>query len=707
MSAVRTLDVAHILLVVGLLLIPGTGLLVALAPPGRVSIPAAPALALALGFAAIAIDGYALALLHVLNRTSAVVVYGLMCLAAWALGARRLGDHVRGWRRKAAAARWPLLIGAATMCAFLLVRLTYAPATNMAPTTLRYWADGVEVADAGRIPDSVLHWNVEVSPATSKAALNSFDAVVTLVMGRAPLPQLGALLLVLSVGLAFAVWGFLWAVGLRWTAPAGVLWLLGNVVAGQQELSRDLATMLAENWGRLLLFVAATLAVGAIARASTPVPEATGEETRTWSFREVRPETLLAGSLFGVSAATHLVPTAVGFALCGAYAIGRIALDRTVVRVLLPAAVGTAAALVVGGSLLLLASGDLGFKGAADAAGYDQIRGEFGLPPTWDPTTYITRGDFTQEAAEPYGAGDVVRAFETHAIYELAGKSPASTAAHAAPFLAAVLGAGVMLAVGNHELRVLSVTTLAYAAVLVAVGIGFAIHYDTFALARFGERRLMDYWGLPFVLLGAGGIEALLRRAPPGHPWRRPRPVVAAALTVAVAVVLLPQDTALRERILNRERDLEPLAWIAEHVPCEGRILADRRTLATFELFTGHAGVLEGMGPHIRPDVLLVAIRELFAARSFFLAPLDGEAYLRGRGVAAVVVTGPDRGLAGWWRVAPIGPKVERRSLSRAPFLELAFSSPRVTIFRVKDFNPNPELPHVEGQPGFRCTAAP
>ena len=50
-------------------------------------------------------------------------------------------------------------------------------------------------------------------------------------------------------------------------------------------------------------------------------------------------------------------------------------------------------------------------------------------------------------------------------------------------------------------------------------------------------------------------------------------------------------------------------------MPCDGTVLADRRTLGTFEAMTRHAGAVEGMGPYLRPMVLSTAIRTLLAAQ--------------------------------------------------------------------------------------------
>src|SRR5262249_60124968 len=97
---------------------------------------------------------------------------------------------------------------------------------------------------------------------------------------------------------------------------------------------------------------------------------------------------------------------------------------------------------------------------------------------------------------------------------------------------------------------------------------------------------------------------------------------------------------------------------IEKNVPCDGRILSDRRSLATFELLTRRAGVLEGMGPYLRPSVLVSAIRQMLAARQFFENPSAGYDYLRQNGVAAVVLTND---------TVPIGGKGDKGGPRAAP----------------------------------------
>src|SRR5262249_1051976 len=146
---------------------------------------------------------------------------------------------------------------------------------------------------------------------------------------------------------------------------------------------------------------------------------------------------------------------------------------------------------------------------------------------------------------------------------------------------------------------------------------------------------------------------ALIAKAPPlsGRTWLVP--AAASLITLVVAAVLLPKDLPPAGERARLKGALAPMAWIEKNIPCTGRILADRRTLATFETLTRHTGPIEGMGPYFRPEVLAPALQQLLAARQFFLSP-GTDAYLRDQGVAAVVTTTTAQQLGGAYKVGPI-----------------------------------------------------
>jgi hypothetical protein len=110
--------------------------------------------------------------------------------------------------------------------------------------------------------------------------------------------------------------------------------------------------------------------------------------------------------------------------------------------------------------------------------------------------------------------------------------------------------------------------------------------------------------------------------------------------------------------------------------------------------------VLEGMGPHVRPDVLTIALKELFRAGYFFQDPAAGLSYLREKGVAYVVET--YHIIGGWRRLETPDPA----AMAKVPFLKKVFGNEAGTIYQVSDFSPNPKLPKPADQPGYCKTPA-
>lgn len=710
------INAGHVIAILVLMLLPGLGLTLAMFRPGRLSVPGVLALALGLGYSAIAISSFGLALAGALRPLPAYITWASVTIGAWWMARRGVRPHTSALLVQCRSAPWPLIIGLATLSAFAVVRWTYTPVLNLAPTTLRYWADAVEVADAGRIPSLVLQWGTLLPPATSKIGLSSFYAFSTFAIGRDALPALGVASFVVSTGLGLSAWALLWTLGLRWTAGAAWLWLFANQRLGARELTQDLTAALAENWGRMLMLIALTAAVVALRPPDSRNKVVESQPANAVTARG-RPlgSAVAAGLLVGVGAGTHLVPTVMALAFAGAYALARLAVDRSVRPVLKVSVVGLVAAAVVGGLILTLPPGELGFQGASNEDSYDRIRTRYGLPDGFDPSHFIVVGDLELPPLTPYGADDVGRAL----VYRAVGADPAEPdlplGELAPPFVLAGIGLLVMLVLGNPDLRALAVATVLFAGVIVATGIGFAVRYELFVLERFAQRRLLDYWALPFVLLIAGGVHVIVQRLDgrkevasdddPGVPRWRPVSAGVLALVIAAgsAAFLLPRDLAAKDRIAKRASYERDLLWVADNVPCEGWVLADRRTLATFETMTGKAAVLEGMGPHIRPLVLERAIGELLLAREFFLDPEGNERYLRDKGVAAIVITAPFAQFGGWTKIVPTQQPRTQKALQAARFLELAYRSDSARIYLVKDFIPNEALPRVTGRPGFEC----
>ena len=676
-----------------LLAAPGLGLTFALFRPGEASIPVRLALVVPFGYAFIGLSSLALALAGALTLSFFVPVYVVGTAAAWLVAFRRGGIHgqLRTWRSEISSERWPYLLALGLFLVLASARLTHTPLQNLYDQTpLRYWADGLELADAHGIPATSLQWGQLFLPTVSKVVLNAFNGTMSLFLGRGPLAPMGGLLLVLSLSLFLAGYALARELGLRLMAPLLVVLVFANRMIGNEALTEDLAKYRAENWGRLLLLAGVMLAVRSLRARDGP-----------GSWRDA----IVAGVLFGVCAGTHLVPLVVGVAMVTAYLIARMALDRRVRQPLARAAVLGGVALVLG--LLVLASprGDIGFQGTSAPQTYRTLAVELGFEPEWDPTLYLARNQVEQAPNE-----------ESHGFYRgplydyseyarrVVGVSTSQTRYMWYLPAGAAISLAVLLLIGSRDLKALGLAALLAGLALLAGSLYFSYRFDVFVIAEFGPRRLFDYSSVPVLLLGLAAAEAALLwvgdRLPlrPGLRWRSTF-AAAALVTAVVAAVTFPSTMGARDRKEGLASALGAMEWIRENVPCEGRILADRRTLATFETLTRRAGAIEGMGPYLRPDVLSSAVRQLLSAREFFLDPENGEEYLRQQGVAAVVLTG-FHPLGGTLRVA----EVDEDAIRSSPFLRLAVTAGPVRVYEVIGFDPaEARYPDVRTRPGYLC----
>ncbi len=672
---------------------PGLGLCILMLPPRSASPAVWAAAVIPFGYAFVGLVALLLALLHHLTLTTFLVAYLAGTLAVWGFGLRRhsLRENARNWKMQILADRWQYVMGLVTIAALTVVRARFAPIINLqAQTPFRYWADGVEIADAHRIPAESLQWGHLYPPAISKIVLNTFDAAMSLVLGRGPFGPMGALLFVVSVGVIIAAWALGRELGLRWTAPLMAILLFANNSVLSRELTTDLNRYHAENWGRLLMLLALIFVVRAF-RAS--------------EWKQGRSSALLAGALFGVCAGTHLVPTVVGIAFVVGYALACLVLERKPVQLAKLAGAMAVMSVVVGAIVLLAPRGDVGFQGAGDVASYQQLAAELHQPPGWDPTRYFATGQLTQAPDQRASRRAAASVYGQYAA-RITGRLKVGLRTEI-PLAIAVAGALVLLLLwGSRDLKMAAVGAAFLWLVLLAVALAFAVRYRVYIFNQFGNRRLFDYAAIPVAILLLGVVEMLVVRVGDALPWvggPRPwvTPVAAAVLLALFFVRFLPTDLQ-RPGTRGLTQALAPLAWIEHNVPCEGRILSDRRSLATFELLTRRQGVLEGMGPYLRPAVLESAIRQMLTARQFFENPSAGLEYLRQNGVAAVVLTNDAVPIGGTgYRVGP----TPAPDLNQVPFLHEVARSDALTVYAVDGFAPSwsSVFPSVVGRPGFEC----
>jgi len=667
-------------------LVPGVGLSFLVIEPGRRSALAIVATALPFGFAVVMISGVVMASVGALSPQAGGSSWVFLSVAVWVAAVRggRLIGHVREMESEIASAPLLWIVGLCVAVGFVAIRASVPSEANLAPTPLRYWADGLEIADARGSLEGVLHWGTQVAPTVSKVGLNVVHAQVSFLVGRDPMETLGPLLLLGSVALGLAVLAFGRELGLARMSGVLAILLVASPLRDLLTFAGDLDAARAENWGRLLGVTAVLLVTRAL----------------RGSGRAAIREGSAGAVLLAAAAVTHPVAAAAAALLIGWLAIGRAVArprlgegpDRVRERPVLTALVVSAGATALWIAVLVAASGELGFQGMAGDLAYDEIARE--RVGGVDPVLYlVTDGHPERYPTFDGGPGGVF----TSLAAQLLGRGPARTADAPLVILfipTIVVGVAVALCLrcGDRERRALAIALAGFLATLMAIAVGFSVRYDTFALANFGSRRLFTYLVSGGVVLAAAGAETLLAALRP-----RVATTVATVATVVAAAILMPLAGATPPK--GARDDLAALRWVGSHVPCEGRVLADRRTLAAFEAISGRAGVLEGMGPHVRPALLDVAVREMLDAQAFFEDPAAGADYLRDHGVAAIVTTGPGRTprLGGWL------PLVEAPPVGEAPGVTAAFRAGDVTVFTVDEWTPNPILPTISGRPGFGC----
>lgn len=700
--SVPTELIPRVVLALTYVLVPGAGLCLATRIVRSGSFVTFLAASLGLGVAAVATASFSMALVGILTVPVLMAAWVILSAGLWFVAVRNgsIHEQLESWRRTTKADPWGTTITALVIVVVAAVRWTYPPIANMGATAMRYWADALEIADAGGIPSDTLQWGTTLRPATSKSVLNAFNAGISFLLGGDPLPSMGILLFIVSVSLVIVLTAVLAELGLQRLAPIGALLLLANQVTGS-ELTADLTRNLAENWGRLLALTGVLLAVLVLHDCAEAVPDAIRRRSQ-----ERRGAVVIAGWVLGIAAGTHLVAASVGGLFVAAYVVGTLLLREGRIEALTRTAGMASVALVSATLCLVLPAGDLGFQGAVGDAKYRALREGLGLPPTFDPTRFIVTGEVeTPTEDETVHLEDIAEAF----AYRVAGRNAQVAEPNRVlppwalilPTVVVVLVAAVVLAWGSRDLRVTVICASLIAGLLFLVGWGFALRYDLFALERFGNRRLFNYAMLPYVMVLLAGGESIVRwLADRRRAWIGR--AVAAALTIAVAAALLPAAGWLKASKLRNLRDqVELLQWVEANVPCEGRVLADRRTLGTFQVMSGHAAVLEGMGPHVRPTVLARAIGELFRASAFFEDPSAHRGFLRERGVGAVIITRPFAEFAGWARIV----KLRLDAFRGVPFLHAAYQNRVGIVYLVDGDRSDRHLPAVRDRPGFRCTA--
>ena len=149
----------------------------------------------------------------------------------------------------------------------------------------RYWSDGLEFADAGSVPSTVLQWGALHAPAISKLGANSFDAGLSFVLRDHPFSAMAAALWISAVGFAAGMFALGWELGLRWCAAALPLLALTDHAWPGASCSMGtsftkLTFFQTEDSGRMCALLAALVLARAAAAAATPAPACPGPSGR-------------------------------------------------------------------------------------------------------------------------------------------------------------------------------------------------------------------------------------------------------------------------------------------------------------------------------------------------------------------------------------------------------------------------------------------
>ena len=493
-----------------LVLVPGIGAMLAVYPPGRAGLATRIALAFGLGYAAVGLTATGLVIAHVLSRSSFLVALLAVTLALWAAGLRRgrPGDHLQSLREELAEDRFAIAAGLVVLLAIAVVRLRSSPLLDFEMFgPWRYWADGLELADAGRVPAQSLQWGALYTPAISKLVLNSFHGGSSYLLGASPLPAMGALLWVASTGLAAGLWALGRELGLRLLSP--LLPLLTLTVLND-ELRRNLDVYTAENVGRMVAVCGLVVGVRAL------------RDREGWL------EPVVAAVLFGAGFATHGVPVVALMIALGWYGVARLVLewDRgAVVARMAVIAVGAPALTV---ALLLSAGGTIGFQGASGADRY----GSFG--PGVDPTASLLAGTVEHS---PTGTGHWF--IPPHGILTYFLRTVTTLDDPPRILLWLIPIAAIVAAVAMARLLPIDLGSTAIMAVglglsLVALAFLFSYRYTTQIPGRFGIDREFDYLPLAAVILVLAALEPAVGWLTRLRVWA---PAAVAALVVALPAV--------------------------------------------------------------------------------------------------------------------------------------------------------------------------
>jgi hypothetical protein len=608
--------IAALVLVAALLLVPGIGAALALAPPGAARIETRIALAFGLGYTVVAGVAIVLVVARIFTLPTFVVGLVLVTAGVWVAALRRasLGAHAAALRAQARDGPIVLAGGLAFLVAVGVTRALFPADTSLAiRSAWRYWADGLEVAAAGHVPAHTGQWGTQIEPTTSKVVLNAFEGGVSFLLGPEPLPAMHAILVVAAIGLAAALLALGREAGLRLLAPLvpALVILAPSRVPLSQEMSSDLRWYTAEDVGRMVAFAGLVAGVYALRTRAGRLPF------------------VATGLVLVAAGLTHLVPTVMAALLLTFFALAAVVVARMELRrALVGGAIVVVVFLVAYVAVIGLSGGDLGFQRATGSKFQ-------GVPANVDATRSFSRGSY---APLTHKEGHFLIPPKTLLLHY--GEVTVNGRRGRDGLIGLVL-LGVAGLVAAWFVRTL------FPAVAMAIGLGAAIYvaalffsfrYDTRVPGDFGSRRLYDYIAVVTGLLIPAVLEAGTRLVMPRIRWGAAALASAAAVVaVAAAAYSVPADRSLQRAAAGEA----VIARVAETVPCGARMLVNARTAGTWEATTGRHPLTEGHAPYLRPDVMEKALRVLIGANTFFDDPAAHRDFLTRERVQYLVVVKP------------------------------------------------------------------
>jgi hypothetical protein len=650
-------------MVVLLVALPGLGAVLAVFPPGRVSLPTAIALTFALGYTVTALTYTGLAVCHIMGPAASLASAVIVTAALWAAALRRHGlrAHAVEMRRRTRTDAVANALGVGLLVIFAAVRYhSYSPLLNYdVAAGWRYWADGLIIAHNGHVPARTPGWGSTYPTTVSKVVLNSFLAGLSYHVS--PLAGMTAGLWVSAVGLFAGLWALARELGLRVAAPLVPVLLVAVPphVPLNPEMTNDLEVFTAENLGRMVGVAALIVGIHALRERA-------------------RLNACVAGLMLLAAAGTHLIPAAIAAGLLVVYALAYALSAHAVRRSLLVVGVVLAITLVGWAVIVSAAGGQLGFGRVGGASG------AAGFPKAFDPARSFLVGKpvyVPGRASKPYYylPRTILNAYVGTAV----GSNTRRPPGWAYALLAVAAAAALLLVVFRRfELSPVGAMALMLGAAIVAVALAFDYRYSTMVPADFGLHRLYDYNAIPLVFAGAGVVEVACRRL---AGWKRVRLVpVAVAAALALAAILSVQPS----RVTTTAAAAEGIfAAVRADVPCDGRILADARTAGSFATLTGREGIVEGMAPYLNTPVMHQVLPVLFGARRFFTDPAQNVAFLRREHVDYVLLL-TDQDVRIGQSGGGLGAHVDEAGLRSLPQLHPVASGPAFELYSVGAASP-------------------